>query len=80
MFLPAPTEGSEKALAAAQEPESKAASAGLDAELLAMTDVVTEDEGPEAADVTGELSWPVPSACVQCGSASPGVSLCFGLV
>lgn len=72
MFLPAPLEGSEKAPAAAQEPESKAASAGLDAELLAMTDVVTEDEGPEAADVTGELPWPAPSVCVHASACSVG--------
>lgn len=56
VFLPASLDNSEKIPAAVEELKSKVSSDPLDAELLTMTDMMTEDEGKtEAANINSEL-------------------------
>lgn len=68
VFLPAPLDCSQPSPAVAEEQKSKTPSDPLDADLLTMTDLVTEDEGKtEAASVNSELPrTPRASVCV-CG-------------
>lgn len=65
VFLPAPLDSSQPSAAAEQK--SKSPSDPLDADLLAMTDLVTEDEGKtEATSVNSEPPHgPRASVCVR---------------
>lgn len=74
VFLPAPLDSSQPSAAAAEEQKSKSPSDPLDADLLAMTDLVTEDEGKtEATSVNSEPPrGPRASASVCAAGHAPG--------
>lgn len=67
VFLPAPLDSNEKIPAAAEELKRQVSSDPLDAESLAGTEAVTEDEGrTEAASINSELHSVTPCEHVYC--------------